>query len=113
MTPMMKEVFEERLATKLANYRSTAEALAVLVPKLMDPLTNGEPDFKEGKHSKDRLAIAQAEVQLRVAANEVEHLLRHLYPYSDPDFYKEMIPSLAKDDQGRHAASAVEYVLSE
>ena len=61
----------------------------------------------------DRSNIGNAAVRLRTAANQIAKLGEGLRPYSEPGFYAELVPSLAKDDQGKHAANALEYVFGE
>jgi hypothetical protein len=60
-----------------------------------------------------RSIILNAAAQLNTAANRISTLGDGLRPYSEPGFYRDLPPSLAKEDQGKHAASALEYVFSE
>jgi hypothetical protein len=96
---MDASVYTERRAQQLAPILAAATELQGIVAA-MGP-------------SPDRSMISNAAVRLRVAADQITKLADGLRPYSEPSFYAELVPSLAKDDQGKHAANALEYVFSE
>jgi hypothetical protein len=60
-----------------------------------------------------RSIIRNAAAQLNTAANRISTLGDSLLPYSNPDFYVNLPPSRATEDQGKHAASGLEIVFSE
>lgn len=61
----------------------------------------------------ERKVVRNAAVQLRSAATKIATLGDRLLPYSDPDFYRDLPPSRATEDQGKHAANGLEMVFSE
>lgn len=93
-------VYAERKVEKLKPIFEAAQQLDALV-KLVE-LT-----------AADRSIAINAAVQLRTAANRIATLGDRLLPYSDPDFYRDLPPSLAAEDQGKHAAAGLEIVFSE
>jgi hypothetical protein len=97
---MDRAVYEERKAAEVAAYVAAADALEPIIDALppMDP--------KRGP-------LREAKATLREAAVVIAYLGDRLFTYSDPDFYQELAPSLAKDDQGQHARVGLEYVFSE
>lgn len=92
-------VYAERKAEKLAAIFDAAERIQDLA----------EDMAKGPAHT----AITNAAARLRTAADQIGKLGDGLRPYSEPGFYAELVPSLAKEDQGKHAANALEYVFSE
>jgi hypothetical protein len=60
-----------------------------------------------------RSLVINAAVQIRTAAQRIATLGDRLLPYSDPDFYANLPPSRATEDQGQFAASGLEIVFSE
>lgn len=93
-------VYAERKREKLAPLLQAAEQLEAMRGWIQ--LDNAQ-----------RSILSNAAVQLRTAANQITKLGDGLNPYTDPDFYRDLPPSLASEDQGKHAASAFEYVFSE
>lgn len=97
---MDARVFAERKAAKVSAYTSAA-AGAKLV---FDSFEVTDPR---------RLVVAEAEAMLREAAVTIAQLGDALVVYSEHDFYAELPPSKAADDQGEHADRALEQVFSE
>lgn len=60
-----------------------------------------------------RSTIQNAASCLRIGARLIETLGNTLFVYSGPAFYADLAPSLAKEDQGKHAASTIDTIFSE
>lgn len=58
-------------------------------------------------------AIAAANVMLSALLNRCNTLADGLQPYTDPDFYRELPPSRALEDQGQHARDKLNEALPE
>lgn len=86
-----------------ADVKAYMDAAAALVP-LRDATTTSPAE---------RHVLGEAESMLREAAVMIARLGDALLPYSDPDFYRDLPPSRATEDQGKYAANALEYVFSE
>jgi hypothetical protein len=97
---MDRAVYAERKAAEVEAYTRAAAALLPLI----DALPPQHPD---------RVPLGEAEAMLREAAVTIAQLGDALVVYSEPDFYAELPPSLASDDQGEHADRALEQVFSE
>lgn len=97
---MDARVFAERKAAKVAEYNAAAAGLLPVIGAL-------EPTDPR------RVPLAEAEAMLREAAVTIAQLGAALLVYSDADFYAELPPSRASDDQGEHADNTLEQVFSE
>jgi len=97
---MDPRVFAERKAAKVEAYQAAAAGLLPIVGAL-------EPTDPR------RVPLREAETMLREAAVTIAQLGDALVVYSEPDFYAELPPSKAADDQGEHADRALEQVFSE
>ena len=97
---MEAKVFTERKAAKVEAYNRAAADLVAIIGALevTDPR---------------RVPLREAEAMLREAAVTIAQLGDALVVYSEPDFYAELPPSKAADDQGEHADRALEQVFSE
>lgn len=63
--------------------------------------------------SAEHSAIRDANVQLSALLHRCNTLADGLQPYTDPAFYAELVPSLAKDDQGQHARNKLDQAFPE
>ena len=63
--------------------------------------------------SPEHSAIRNANVYLDLLLHRCNTLADGLLPYTDPDFYRDLPPSLAKDDQGEFARGKLEQAFPE
>lgn len=63
--------------------------------------------------SPEHSAIRNANVHLDALLHRCNTLADGLLPYTDPDFYLELPPSRALDDQGTHARDKLEQAFPE
>lgn len=86
-------------------------ALLLVVTSAKAKLAEVLVKFQPG--TADHSAIANANVQLDQLLNRCNVLADGLLPYTDPDFYLELPPSRALDDQGAHARDKLEQAFPE
>lgn len=84
-----------------------AESVAATKARLAELLVGFQPGSDE--HS----AIRAANVRLGELLHRCNTLADGLLPYTDPDFYLELPPSRALDDQGQHARGRLEQAFPE
>lgn len=108
---MERAVYEERKKAEVEAYEAAAKAVKRLYDAITDDAMRAALDFSP--RGWVRPTLAEAEAMLRQAAVDVAHLGDRLFVYGDPDFYKEVLPSAAKDDGGQFARNGLEYVFSE
>jgi hypothetical protein len=97
-------VTPEQLADRKAQQ---AADVAKTKARLAEVLVGFRPGSDEHK------AIRDANVQLDQMINRCNVLADGLLPYTDPDFYLELPPSRALDDQGTHARFKLEQAFPE
>lgn len=64
-------------------------------------------------NSPESMAIKDGQVRLAELLHRLNQAAAGLQPYTDPDFYRELPPSLALDDQGQHARNKLEQAFPE
>lgn len=87
------------------------QALALVVADAKAGLAEVLAEFKPG--TAEHAAIQNAAVQLDQLLHRCNTLADGLLPYTDPDFYLELPPSRALDDQGAHARDKLEQAFPE
>ena len=87
--------------------QALADEMAKAKARIKAALGGYRPDTPEYQ------ALVDANVQIDQLLHRCNVLADGLLPYTDPDFYRELPPSLALDDQGQHARDKLEQAFPE
>lgn len=94
----------EQLANRKAQLAQDVEKARAGLAEVLIGFQPGTPE-----HS----AIRDANAELSALLNRCNVLADGLLPYTDPDFYLELPPSRALEDQGTHARFKLEQAFPE
>lgn len=86
-------------------------ALATVVTQTKAGLSGVLLGFQPG--SDEHRAIRDANVRIDELLHRLTVVSDGLALYTDPDFYRELLPSKALDDQGLHARNKLEQAFPE